>query len=384
MGITPLAQRLSVIADSPWIDWTNLAENVPEWLEPPSVPVLRWEDGDDIYGPSRGQPELLEALAGRCRAQGADLGTESMMVTNGGFDALAAICRLLRTRRVRRIVCAGPILSSVAGLFRTIGLEPEVHAWDRLLDCQGWRTLRLGPTDALYVNTPHNPLGACLGEQPARALLADQSRRGFALVLDLVYDAFQFCGSAGTPLPWIDDWRGIFAFNSFSKNYGAPGLRVGWVMADPAAVNELITRFEQERIAVSSAAQLRAAALCALGNAPLVEAVRSGRELVTEWAAPQSWDLVAGAGGTQAWIDLVDADAERVADLLMERARVVVATGLNYYPAYPRHIRLPTGASIARLATGLAAIDKACRDEQGTIGNSLIRKEAYGHQCSEA
>lgn len=360
MGITPLAQRLSGIAEAPWIDWTNLAENVPEWPERPHVPALRWEDGDDIYGPSRGQPQLLSALAERCRAQGADLGFESMMVTNGGFDALAAICRLLRARSVRRIVCAGPILSSVAGLFQTIGLEPEVRTWYELLDLQGWRTLRLGPTDALYVNTPHNPLGACLSEQATRALLTDQSSCGFAVVLDLVYDAYQFGGPAGTPLTWIDDWHGVFAFNSFSKNYGAPGLRVGWLMADPTAVDELICRFEQERIAVSPAAQLRAAALCALGNGPLVEAVRSGRELVTKWATARSLDVVAGHGGTQVWVDLGGADAERIADLLMERSRVVVATGLNYRPVHRRHIRLPTGVPIARLATGLEAIDKVC------------------------
>jgi aspartate aminotransferase len=361
MTITPLARRLSAIAESPGTDWTILAENVPEWPVIPRVPALRWEDGDDAYGPSNGRPELLEALSQRCREQGADVNVESIMVTNGGFDALALISRFLRERGTRQVICVGPILSSVAELFCAIGLELVVRDWDTWLDGEEWRGL--GASDAVYINTPHNPTGACLTEEAARALLAEQSRRGFAVILDLVYDSFCFVeGPSVTPLAWVDDWRGVFAFNSFSKNFGAPGLRVGWLMAEPAAVDELTGRFEKERISVSSAAQLRAAALCALGNEPLVDVVRHGRELVMDWAATRSIDVVAGHGGTQVWVDLRAGDAESLADRLMEREKVIIATGLNYYPAHPRHIRLPTGISTARLAAGLTSIDEVRRD----------------------
>jgi beta-methylarginine biosynthesis bifunctional aminotransferase len=363
------------MAESSGIAWTILAENVPEWPVMPEVPALRWEDGDDAYGPSRGTPRLLEALAERCRTQGADVGVgvESIMVTNGGFDALALISRFVRARGARRVVCAGPILASVADLFHSIGLDLVVKDWDAILDGEGWRTLGLSSTDIVYINTPHNPTGACLAEKPARALLADQSRRGFSVILDLVYDSFCFDEeSATSPLAWVDDWQGVFAFNSFSKNFGAPGLRVGWLMAEPSAVEELTCRFEKERISVSSTAQLRAAALCALGNEPLVDAVRRGRGLVLDWAATRSIDVVAGHGGTQVWVDLHTGDAESLADQLMEREQVIVTTGLNYYPTHPRHVRLPTGICATRLARGLGSIDTVRRDLQMGLGVGSI------------
>ncbi len=357
------------MARSPEVDWTVLAENVPEWPVVPRVPALRWEDGDYAYGPSRGAPELLEALARRCRMQGADVGTESLMVTNGGFDALALITRFLRTRNTRRMVCAGPVLTSVAELFRSVGLELLVTEWDTFLIGEQWRLLDLGPADVLYINTPHNPTGACLTESLSRALLADRNRRGFGVILDLVYDSFCFAQEyAASPLAWVDDWHGVFAFNSFSKNFGAPGLRVGWLMAEPRAVDELIGRFERERIAVSPAAQLRAAALCAIGNEPLVDAARHGRKLVLDWATARRIDVTAGHGGTQVWADLQVGDAESFADRLMERESVVVTTGLNYYPTHPRHIRLPTGISVTRLAAGLRSIDKVRCDLQMELG----------------
>lgn len=347
------------MARSPGVDWTVLAENVPEWPAVPRVPVSRWEDGDHAYGPSRGAPELLDTLAARCRRQGADIGTESLMVTNGGFDALALISRFLRAQNARRVVCVGPVLASVADLFHSVGLKLIPTDWDTFLTRKQWRLLDLGAADMLYINTPHNPIGACITEGIGRALLADQSRRGFSVILDLVYDSFCFDEEyAVSPLAWVDDWQGVFAFNSFSKNFGAPGLRVGWLMAEPSVVEELTSRFEKERIAVSSTAQLRAAALCAIGNESLVDAVRRGREVVLDWASTRRIDLTVGHGGTQVWVDLQVGDAELFADRLMERERVVITTGLNYYPAHPRHIRLPTGISATRLAAGLRSIDR--------------------------
>jgi aspartate/methionine/tyrosine aminotransferase len=104
----------------------------------------------------------------------------------------------------------------------------------------------------------------------------------------------------------------------------------------------------------------------------LVETVRHGRTLVLDWAATQPVDMVAGHGGTQIWVDLRTDDAELLADRLMEQERVIVTTGLNYYPAHPRHIRLPTGISAARLTAGLRSIDKVRRDLRVEFGARSI------------
>ncbi|GAA2139299.1 beta-methylarginine biosynthesis bifunctional aminotransferase [Kitasatospora kazusensis] len=377
MKLSPLAQRLARMDQFRDASWTVLAENVPVWPAVPPVPTMQWTDGDNAYGPSQGTAELLDALALRGRAQGAALGPESLLVTNGGFDALALITRRLHTRGIRRVICAGPVLSSVVGLFESIGVEPVVLAWDDLFTGERWRGLGCGATDAFYLNTPHNPTGACLAEDVAKQLLADQQRFGFQLILDLVYDSFCFQdGCSGSPLAWVGNWQGVYAFNSFSKSYGAPGLRVGWLMAEPAVIPQLTAQFEMERIAVSTTAQTKAAALCALGNRSLVDAVRRGRKLVLDWAAAERIEIAAGHGGTQLWVDLQVGDSERFADLLMERERVVVTTGANYHPVQPRYIRLPTGLDTATLTSGLEAIERVRRGAGAadlTFSGSAVR-----------
>jgi aspartate aminotransferase len=359
MELTPLAKRLARVARSPETDWKMLVENVPVWPEPPRLPSQAWGDGDAEYAPSQGVEALREALRERAGSQGVPLGTDSFLVTNGAFDALGMIARHVQRSGVRRAICAGPVLWSVAQLFETAGMHLEVEDWSTLLVEQGWRRKRLGPGDVVYVNTPHNPTGVCLDDDVTRELLREQVRCGFSLIFDLVYDAFVFGPRRfATPLALVGDWRGVYGINSFSKNYGAPGLRVGWAIAEPAVVEELTVRIEFERIAVATGAQRRAIELCKHGNTALVERVERGHRQVQQWAHDQGIATGPGRNGTQLWLDLEVGDTEKFSDVLMAEERVVVTTGANYHPHEPGHIRIPAGVPSELLDEALPAIGR--------------------------
>ncbi|MFK0253886.1 beta-methylarginine biosynthesis bifunctional aminotransferase [Streptomyces sp. NPDC090445] len=356
MSLTPLGRRLATVAASPEEPWEILAENVPVWPAPPGLQAADWEL-DRQYAPSQGTDELLEALRLRQREQGVDVGAESLLVTNGAFDGLGLVARHLLRSGVRRAVCTGPVLLSVADLLRSVGLGLHVLDWPTLIEQRSWTALGLGPEDLLYVNSPHNPTGACLDEAAARALLAAQRHLGFTLVLDLVYDSFvQDPAALAAPLALVEDWRGIYGLNSFSKNYGAPGLRVGWVTADPREVVQLTARMEWERIAVSTRAQNQAAQLCKLGNRSLTDRVRTGHRLVLDWARTNGMRISPPQGGTHVWVDPGVPDTEVLADALMSEHRLVVTTGANYHPADSRHMRIPSGADPSFLTRSLETV----------------------------
>ncbi|WP_328428161.1 beta-methylarginine biosynthesis bifunctional aminotransferase [Streptomyces sp. NBC_00443] len=356
MSLTPLGQRLAVVAASPQEPWEILAENVPVWPEPPGLQTVGWEL-DAQYAPSQGTEELLDALCLRMREQDVDVGTDALLVTNGAFDGLGLIARHLFGNGTRRAVCSGPVLLSVADLLQSIGFDTQVVDWPDLVGKHSWTELGLGPEDLLYVNSPHNPTGACMDEATARALLAAQRRLGFRLVLDLAYDSFlQDPAALAAPLALVENWRGVYGLNSFSKNYGAPGLRVGWITTAPDEVAQLTARMEWERIAVSTRAQNQAAQLCKLGNQPLTERVRAGHRLVLDWARANGMRVSPPQGGTHVWVDPGVPDTEKLADELMSEHRLVITTGAHYHPADSRHIRIPTGAEPAFLARSLEAI----------------------------
>lgn len=356
MTLSPLGQRLARVARSPELNWRVLAENVPIWPSPPLRRLPSAPDCEGRYAPSQGLDVLLAALLDRGRLEGIEVGTESILVTNGGFDALSLVTKHARRRGVSRVVCAGPVVCNAADIFRIAGLQLVVVDWATLLTEQAWRSMDLGSRDLLYINTPHNPTGACVDELLARDLVRDQRRRQFTLVFDLVYDAFVHDPAPSTPLSFVEDWHGVYGLNSFSKNYGAPGIRVGWMITDPTTVGHITATLESERIAVATGSQLRAVELYEYGNAPLVGRVAKGRRIVTDWVTRHGLSAVSPDGGTQAWLDLDVGDAEGFADLLMAQERLVLTTGANYYPAAERHIRIPLGIPSPSLVEALEII----------------------------
>lgn len=356
--LTPLACRLAKVQENPMQDWLILVENVPKWPANPGLSLTDWDDGGDRYSPSQGTPELLDVLYGRAVDQHANCADVEILVTNGGFDAIAQCVRYLKRDGVERIFCAGPILLSLQTLLRSALIEPKVIPWNELIESEVWDSPRLGPTDAFYINTPHNPTGACLHGAAVERLLEAQQKRGFAVIFDLVYDSFCFNSDCrGTPISIIEDWYRVFTVNSFSKNYGAPGLRIGWLMTRQNEARELVAQFEAERISVSTSAQFYAAELCRYGNKPLVEAVFRSRVEVLAWAVRAGLKADSFHGGTQVWLDLERLDADQVADKLMSQSHVVLTTGYNYYPVQDNRLRIPVGGSREVLSAGLKAIE---------------------------
>ncbi|MBA8827781.1 beta-methylarginine biosynthesis bifunctional aminotransferase [Saccharopolyspora lacisalsi] len=365
MRLTPLSSRRAVAAGTPGVDWRILAENIPVWQADPPMPVAGWDDHAQ-YAPSQGVEALLDVLCERERRRDVTITTECLLVTNGAFDGLGLIARHLAARGVRRAVCGGPVLLNVFDLFNAVGLRTVIEDFPVAAGGKSLFSLELGPSDLLYINTPHNPTGACLDERTVRAIFEAQLEFGFTLVVDLVYDSFVHDPAAAvSPIASVPDWRNVYAVNSFSKNYGAPGLRVGWLMAAPEEIEALTARIEWERIAVSSSAQHQAASLCSLGNAPLVERVRAGRELVSCWAEEVGAVVAPPQGGTHLWTDLLVGDAEVLADELMTDHGLIISTGANFYPALDNHVRIPYGVETALLQESLETIADVLRRRRG-------------------
>lgn len=355
MKLSPLAQRLMKAARSPGVPWKFLVENVPVWpADPPALAQRTPGGGDYVYAPSQGTEALRRALRRRAADQGFDVGSESILVTNGGLDGIGLVARHLAASGARRAVCAGPVLRSVADLLHASGMQVAVTDWAALIDGQEWARMGLGPADVFYINTPHNPTGECLGWSAAESILEARPRLGFAIIFDVVYDSFHYTGQAPpAPLALVRDWEDIYGVNSFSKNYGVPGLRVGWITGEAGAVSDATARLEWEKISVSTGAQFRAAALCEYGNSALVDRVRNGRDILLAWAAENDVTASPWHGGVQLWADMGTGDSEEFADRLMDEHQVVIATGANYFPRCPARLRIPAGVPPSLLAESL-------------------------------
>ncbi|MFL6138136.1 MAG: Rv2231c family pyridoxal phosphate-dependent protein CobC [Frankiaceae bacterium] len=173
------------------------------------------------------------------------------LVTAGGTEAFALLARALAPRRA---VVVHPQFTEPEVALVTAG-----HAVERvLLDAgQGFR-LDHGavPLDAdlVVVGNPTNPTGTL---HPA-ATLAALARPGRALVVD---EAFvDFVPGERESLAHRRDLPGLVVVRSLTKMWGLAGLRIGYLVGDPAVVDRL--RALQPPWAVSTPALAAAVACC--------------------------------------------------------------------------------------------------------------------------
>jgi histidinol-phosphate aminotransferase len=244
----------------------DLAVNVrhapmPPWLAEPIAASLR----DLARYPD--QADALRAVADR-HARAVD----EVLLTAGAAQAFA----LLSALRPRRAVVVHPQFT-----------EPE-----RALRCAGHdieRVILTGPfrldpdavpvdADLVVLGNPTNPTSVA---HPA-SIVASLARPGRVLVVD---EAFADTVIPSQSLAHRRDLPGLVVIRSLTKTWGLAGLRVGYLLAEPALVSHL--RAPQPLWPVSTPA-LAAAIAC---SAPL--AVAEERRIATALAADRV-HLVAG------------------------------------------------------------------------------------------
>jgi aspartate aminotransferase len=349
--LSPLQRRLDWVDEHPETEWIIALENVPQWETFPVLPAETSGAEAWTYASSHGHSELVTEVRKREGGLGRHFSAENVLITHGALFGLGLVFRHLRAQGAAAMVCQAPVLGSVRDLVVASGLA--VVLADEADLVAAVRESARNANVAVYVNSPHNPLGSVIDQGVVHDLL---ERQGVPVVVDAVYDAYDF---SGRPQLFPAGRPGLFLVNSVSKNYGAPGLRVGWVLGDAEAVRDLTVRLEYETIAVPGAGQLWAAELIRHGNDQLVDRVRQGRALVADWWARLGrTERICGPGGTQAWVPVPETDGSFADDVLHKSGLVVVDSG-SYAGVRGSYVRVPFGCPADHLRVVLHAMEQA-------------------------
>ncbi|WP_069811838.1 histidinol-phosphate transaminase [Streptomyces sp. TP-A0874] len=237
--------------------------------------------------PDRDAIELRTELARYLgRSGGPRLGAESIWAANGSNEVLQQL------------------LQAFGGPGRTaIGFEPSysMHALISRGTGTGWITgprredfgIDLGAArsviaehrpDVVFVTSPNNPTGTAVDTETVLGLYEAAQEAGPSMfVLDEAYVEFSHRPSL---LPLIEGRPRLVVSRTMSKAFGAAGLRLGYLAADPAVVDAL----QLVRLPYHLSAVTQATALAALEHTDTllgyVDRLRAERDrLVTELRA---------------------------------------------------------------------------------------------------
>ncbi len=249
-------------------------------------------------------PEPDSATLRRALAERHGVETEEVLVTNGACEAIELLMASLEPRRVIVLTPAFTEYEDSAKIWghevvTVSAREEEGFCWDF---AKLTRRLDLGPEDLVVLGNPANPTGV-LSELPElnATLLVDET------FLDFVESPVSAIGRPRT-----------LVIRSFTKLFACPGLRLGYIVGNVAAL-----RLRQPAWSVSRLAQV-------IGQALLGE--KDYQQFTRQFVAQCRADLTAGLQtvpglqvfpSTANFLLLSIAHANEIAGRLFDRGIVV-------------------------------------------------------------
>jgi N-succinyldiaminopimelate aminotransferase len=285
---SPIAGRLREVSGSvcplhvgdTWIEPLQGAR--PEDLHSSEHPGLHG------YSPTRGLPELIEAIAEKARVRnGLVCDPDRVLVTAGATGALAAALGAIASPGDEVLILA-PFWPLIRGIVSACRATPvQVPFYDRVGSADeavaAVRAAMSHRTVALYVSTPSNPTGRVLPAEWLEALARFGQQEGLWLLSDEVYEEYVYRGdhvSIGRFAP-----ERTFSVFSFSKSYGMAGNRVGYLVAPAEAVREALKVSTHTAYAAPTSGQVAALRALRAGDPWLERARTSYRQVGDETAA---------------------------------------------------------------------------------------------------
>ncbi|HUK38366.1 MAG TPA: pyridoxal phosphate-dependent aminotransferase [Methanomicrobiales archaeon] len=345
------------------IDVISLSIGEPDFDTPQHIRDACCESirrGDTHYAPSRGIPELLQAIAGKIQAENRfPCSPEQVIATAGAKHAIAMAMEACLNPNDEVIlldpawVSYEPCVQLAGGRVVHHQVNPKTfQPDDTLLDRV------TGRTKMIVVNSPNNPTGAVFDKR-ALELVADLCTDYELLAMsDEIYEKLIY-GKEHISLASIGDMAGsTITINGFSKAYAMTGWRLGYAVA-PVEVIRQMTKVQQHGVTHPATFVMWAGVTALTGDQAPVQAMKqefeNRRNYLMDEFAQMKVQMAPADGAFYAFINARGDDVE-VSEHWLNKAHVAVTPGTAFYA--PGWIRISYATAMPRLKEAMARIKK--------------------------
>jgi len=305
---------------------------------------------------------LREALARRWA--GGDAGR--VMATHGSSEANFLLMTAL-LHPGDEVLVLDPCYPQLFAIAQAMGCR--IRRWPLRLengfrpDLDELRALLTPATRMVVANFPHNPTGATLTPAEQRALIDAVSAAGAYLVWDGAFAEMTY-DTPPLPEPSLLYERAI-SMGTLSKGYGLPGLRVGWCLASPQVLGQMMGVRDYVTLHLSPLVELVAKRVIEEADRIVgmrMEVAARNRRLVGEWMeAHREWvRWVPPAGGVSAFPFFPGVpDTEAFCRTLADEQGVLLVPGECF--GAPGFARLGFGRATETVREGLGRLSAGLR-----------------------
>lgn len=355
-------------------DVVKLQTGDPDFATPSAIIESAYramQSGFTHYGPTRGLPELRQAVAEKLhRDNGLTANPETeILITHGAAHGLFAAFQTLLSPG-DEVLLLEPYYMSYASSVRLAGGVPVPVRSDPKgefrVDPADVRRRITSRTRILVLNSPCNPSGTVLSSSQLRELCAIAVDANLMVVTDDVYEKLIYDGAVHHSVATLPGMaERTVTINSFSKTYAMTGWRIGYAFAPPAVTAEMLKIVQYS--ATNIALFVQYAGLTALTEPELrvqVEAMRleytRRRSLALE-AASNSANLAAlppdGAFYLMLDVSRAGMDSVSFSTRLLDEAGVAVVPGVAFGESAEGWIRASFSVPAHDIVEGIQRMD---------------------------
>ena len=329
-------------------------------------------DNKNGYAPSPGIREALDAIRGEAARKGIST-IQDVFVTTGVSETVD-LCLAALLNPGEDLLTPAPDYPLYSAILGKMGIDLNAYY---LNEEDGWQPdlddikRKITPrTRGIVLINPNNPTGAVC----TRAMLKDIAelarRHNLVVFADEIYDKQMLDDDEHIAFASVAPDVPTITFGGLSKNYLAPGWRIGWgiVSGEPAAVkqyNEGIQKLLRARLCANHPEQYAIKAALEGPQDHLAEVrrkLRSRRDLTVRWAnTTPRLSCVSPRAAFYAFprIDIPEGDEVFVRELILKKHVMVVhGSGFGQKPG-TKHFRivyLPDEVTLTRAYTAIAEL----------------------------
>jgi len=333
------------------------------------------KDGKNGYAPSPGIKEALEAIRAEAERKGIT-SVQDVFVTSGVSETVD-ICLSALLNPGDNLLTPSPDYPLYSAVLAKLGIELNTYS---LNEDDGWQPdlidvhKKIGPrTRGIVLINPNNPTGAVCSRRMLEAIAELARRNNLIIFADEIYDKLILDDDPHISLASVAPDVPIVTFGGLSKNYLAPGWRIGWgmVSGDAAAVKpyvEGIGRLLRSRLCANHPEQYAIKAALEGPQDHLKEVarkLRARRDLTVKWCgSTPRVSCVSPKGAFYAFprLDIPEGDDVFVKELLVQKYVLVVngsGFGQKKGTKHFRIVFLPDEQTLTTAYAGIASFMKA-------------------------
>ena len=316
----------------------NLGQGFPDFGWPEEIveaAARALKQGSNQYPPSRGLPQLREAIAQHYgRHFGQQLSPEHVCVASGATEALAASLLALVEPGDEVIVLTpaydayAPLVRRAGGTVREVALRPPEWRIER----DALAAAVAPKTKAILFNNPHNPTGRLFDRSELDAVAAVALEHDLMVISDEVWEHVLLGAQPFVPIASLPGMaERVLKAGSAGKIFSLTGWKVGWIVAAPEAAS-VIARAHQF-LTFSTPPNLQAAVAFGLGEGdpwlrPMRECFAAARDRLGEGLRGAGYQVLETASTYFLCVDLsasgIAMEDQDFATAAVERAGVAV------------------------------------------------------------